>query len=229
MATVSLDFIPPSDPDIVAMHIYEATAQDGPYAEIERVTAVGTYPDYITRYVTRVAANGIDWFAIAWENAAGQVSELSAGVQGGTSTLVGIIVQRMLLRDSSLDETIAAQEAEAAISDYFAVVDTSTIDPTTVSPKILSGLTNLALARSYITKQITSSATNKWVAGIVSMDNSSSNSAKSTETIKALIDLANRDLGRNFSVILLLKEVAVAGGMKQLKSVDLSRLLMEIQ
>jgi hypothetical protein len=61
------------------------------------------------------------------------------------------------------------------------------------------------------------------------MDNSSSNSAKSTETIRALIDLANRDLGRNFSVILLLKEVAVAGGMKQLKGVDLSRLLMEIQ
>jgi hypothetical protein len=229
MATVTLDFIPPYDPDIVALHIYEASAKDGPFSEIERATAVGTYPNYITRYVSTLAINSADWFTIAWENAAGEISPTSSAVQGGTSTLVGIIVQRMLLRDSSLDEAIAAQEAEAAISDYFVVVDTSTIDPTTVSPKVLSGLTNLALARTYITKQITSSATGRWTAGIVSMDNSSANSAKSAETIKALIDLANRDLGRNFSVVLLLKEVTVAGGMKQLQGVDLSRLLLEVQ
>lgn len=222
MATVTLDFIPPSDPDIVALRIYESIAQDGPYGQIERVTAVGVTPDYITRYVTTVAVNGADWFAIAWENSAGQISELSAGVKGGTSTLVGIIVQRMLLRDPSLDEAIAAQEAEAAISDYYGVVDTTTIDSTTVSPKILSGLTNLALARSYITKQITSSQANKWSAGIVSMDQSSS-TTKSAETVKALIELANHDLGRGYSVVLLMKEISIAGGYGRLVGVDLTR------
>lgn len=229
MATVSLDFIPPIEPDIVALHIYEAPAQNGPFSEIERTTAVGTAPNYITRYVSALAVNAIDWFAIAWENSAGEVSPLSAAVMGGTSTLVGVIVQRMLLRDSSLDEAVAAQEAEAAISDYYNVVDTTTLDPSTISPKILSGLTNLALARSYISKQITQTTGTKWAAGIVSMDTTNAVSTKSAEAIKALIDLANRDLGRNFSVILLIEEVAVAGGMKQLQGVDLSRSIYEIQ
>lgn len=229
MASVRLTFLPPEGEGITKLHVFESPTATGIFNEIDVTSAVGTYPNYIDHYTTILASSPVYWFAILWEDAGGAKSDLSAPMQGGTSSLPGILVSRMLLRDQTLDELVAAQEAEAAISDYYNTLDPYSIDPLLVSPKIISGLTNLALARSYITAQITSSASNKWVAGIVSVDNSSSNNAKSADAVRALIDLANRDLGRNFSIVLLLEEVAVAGGMKQLQGVDLSRLMIEIQ
>lgn len=225
---LTLDFQPPAEPDIIALRVYEAASPNGVFSQIDRTTAVGSYPNYITRYVTPSANVRTDYFAIAWENSAGEVSEMSAPVQGGTTTLVSQIMNRMMLRDPSLNEIIATQEAEAAISDYYGVVDPFTVDPSTVSPKILSGLTNLALARSYMTTLVTSSQANKWAAGIVSMDTSSS-AGKSVDLAKQLLELANNDLGRSFSYVMLMEEISVAGGFRRLAGVDLTRSIIEIQ
>lgn len=233
MAVVPLKFIPPVEDNIVALRIYEAATKDGPFNQIERTTAIGTAPNYIDEYETTLAASGTDWFTIAWEDDKGFTSPLSQPVQGGTDTLVGILVARIMLRDSTINEIIAAQEAEAAISEYFGVDDPFSISAASVSPRILSGLTSLALARSYITKAITSTTTAnaKWTAGIVSMDNSQSSSSSSnlTDTVKSLLEIANRDLGRNYSVILLMEEIQVAGGFRQIVAADLSRSIIEVQ
>lgn len=233
MAVVPLKFIPPSEDNIVALRIYEGVSNQGPFNQIERVTSIGTYPNYIDEHETTLAASGTDWFTIAWEDSAGYVGPMSQAVQGGTDTLVGILVARIMLRDSTINEIIAAQEAEAAISEYFGVDDPFSVSPSSVSPRILSGLTSLALARSYITKAIisTSTANAKWTAGIVSMDNSSTSSSSTNlaATVKSLLDMANRDLGRNYSVILLMEEITVAGGFKQIVAADLSRAIVEIQ
>lgn len=234
MASVPLDFIPPSDPNIAALRIYEAPAQSGPFTMIERTTLIGTAPNYITRYTTDLAVSSTGWFAIAWEDDSGLVGEMSQAIQGGTSTLVQRLIDRVALRDASLDERIVAQEAEAVISDYFGVLDPYTIDPATVSPKIMSGLTMLAMARSMIARTLTTTASSadKWTAGIVSMDKSTSSGSSSNvaDTIEKLLDLANKQLGRNYSVILLMEEIAVADGRyAQLVAADLSRSIIEVQ
>lgn len=229
MASVRIDFIRPSDPGLVKLHIYEAATKDGPFAEIETVTAIGTYPDYISYYTTTMATAIDYWFEIEWEDASGARTPRSIPVQGGTSSLVAQIVNRMLLRDPVLDETVAAQEAEAAISTYYNTLDPYSIDPTNVSPKILSGLTNLALVRSYMTVVITSTGSaSKWTAGLVAMDTSSMNKTLTPDGIKGLLALANVDLGLSFSFIALIDEIEVAGGFKQLVSADLSRGIIEI-
>ena len=232
MASVALRFSPPNAENVTKLHIWEASTADGPFTEIEVVTSVGSYPDYIDNYTTDLAASITDYFAIQWEDSKGAKSDLSAPMKGNTTSLVGVVVERMMLRDPALTEIIAVQEAEAAVADYYHTIDVYSIDASLVSPKVISGLTNLALARSYITAQITNSATagSKWTAGIVSMDSSSSStSTKSIDAIKALIDLANKDLGLRYSVVLLMEEISVGDGVKQLQGMDLSRLIYEIQ
>jgi hypothetical protein len=231
MASVPLDFLPPTASDIVALLIYEGPAVEGPFQQIERVTAVGTYPNYITRYTTDAAANASNWFAIAWENADGLITPLSASLQGGSTTLVQTLIDRVLLRDPSLNEVIVAQEAEAAISEFFMVDDPYTVDPK-VAPRILSGLTYFTMARAYVAKASTTAATagGKWVAGLVSLDTSSSSKTTNVwDNIEALLRIANRELGRSYSVILLLEEIEVAGRYKQLVAADLSRNIIEVQ
>lgn len=225
---LTIDFLPPTIPGIVALRIYEADSPNSVFNQIERTTAVGTYPDYITRYVTQLANSKDDYFAIAWENAEGEVTELSASVQGGTITLVGIITNRMLLRDPTLDENIAAQEAEAAISDYYGVLDPYTIDPSTVSPSILSGLTMLALARAYVFSLISGAGSvASYTAGLVQQ--SSGSSTKAQLKVQELVKLANSFLGRNYSIVALMEEVEVGGGFRRLTGVDLTRGIIEIQ
>jgi hypothetical protein len=218
MASVTLDFLPPIEEDIVALRIYEASAPDQPFNEIERTTAVGTFPSYIDTYTSTLAASATDWFSIAWENAGGVISPLSAPVQGGTSSLVGMITDRVMLRDPALNENVVEQEAEWAVADYF-MADPFSIDPTTVAPKVMRGLVTLTMVRSYLSQLISSTQANKWTAGLVSMDTSTGSQTSSDKNIDRLIEMANRDLNRTYSTILLAEEVAVAGGYKQSHSV----------
>jgi hypothetical protein len=227
VAKLTLNFLPPLEPNIVKLHVYESPTQAGSFAEIEFSTDVGVYPNYISRYTVQNANSATDWFAIAWEDSDGIVSDLSEPIQGGTTTLVQILIDRLMLRDASLNENIAAQEAEAAIAEYYNVIDPLTVDPA-ISPRILSGLTFMALARAYIARMVTASQANKWSAGIVSMDVSTATKT-SWDNIDRLIEMANKELGRNYSTILLLKEVEVASGMLQLKSVDVSRSIIEVE
>lgn len=229
MASVRLTFLPPEISDLVALRIYEATAKEGAFSQIERTTSVGTSPYWINEYTTSLAASATDWFEIAWEDSGGAVSVPSAPIQGGTQTLVGILVERLQLRDSTINETVAAQEAEAAISQYFNIDDPYSIDPSTVSPKILQGLTLLSLAWTYTVTQVTSGSVQKFTAGLVSLDSGSSSSTVSKASIDQLMKLANNLLGRNFSTIMQLKSIAVAGGFKPLlTTVDLSRTIIEV-
>src|SRR3954468_12144865 len=157
MASVALRFIPPNARDLLRLHVWESPTQGGVFTKIDTTTEIGVYPTWIDSYTTALATSKSDWFSIQWEDAKGALSELTAPMKGDTSSLVGILVDRMLLRDPTLNEIIAAEEAEAVISGYFNVLDPYSIDAATVSPKILSGLTNLALARAYLTSLITSS------------------------------------------------------------------------
>jgi hypothetical protein len=162
------------------------------------------------------------------------VGDLSASLQGGSTTLVSEIVNRVMIRDPNLNPIIVGQEAEAAISEYFGVLDPYTVDLTTVSPAVMSGLTYFTMARSYIAHVAVSTAAgaaNKWTAGIVSMDTSQTVSSKAGpwESIEKLMELANKELGRNYSVVLLMKEISVTGlRQARLYGVDLSRSEMDI-
>src|SRR4051794_19821453 len=98
MASITLKFIPPEAPDIVALRIYESPVVDGPWTQIERTTSVGTYPAYITSYTTALAVSVSDFFAIAWEDVAGAVGSMSEGMQGGTSSLLSEVVDQALER-----------------------------------------------------------------------------------------------------------------------------------
>jgi hypothetical protein len=221
---VSFSLYPPYDDDIVKMHIYESATQAGPFLEIEVVEDIGIYPTYISNYTTQLATSENDWFAIAWENAAGVLSDLSAAIQGGTTTAVGELVERVLLRNASLDKNVVRQEVEAALAEYFNTLDIYAIEAEDISPVVMSGLTYLAMARVYISQSFAASGASsgsKWAAGIVSMDNSSSKF--DSKTIGDMLKLANNLLGRSYSVILLIKEIEVAGGYRQVTGVDLTR------
>jgi len=226
MASVELQFLPPDTEDITTLHVEESSAQGGPFVEIQTFPA-GTYPDYITSAVVNNATSAQDWFRIRWQDAAGGYTPYSDPVQGGTTTVVSQVVDRVILRDPAIDTLVAYQEAEAVVAWYFGVADPYDVDPSQATPQILSGLTMMTLARCYVINLISSGTTVKWQAGLVSMDHSSS-TKQAWDAIERMIDFANRELGRNYSAVLMLEEITVGGQYKQLKSWDVSRLLVEI-
>jgi len=241
MPSVTLEFIPPDEPDLLALHVYESDASDGTFLEIDVTQAIGVYPHYITRFTTTHATAISDWFAIAWENTANVTGELSAPMQGGSTTLVSEIVNRVMLRDPTLNPIIVGQEAEVAVCEYYGVNDPYSINPDDVPPKIMSGLTYYTMARCYIVTATTSitrtaGSANKWVAGIVSMDTGATASASMQkgmwDAIDNLLKAANLELGWNQDRILLIKEISadsyMLSGRTFLKGVDLSRSTVEI-
>jgi hypothetical protein len=201
VASVTLDFVQPQEPDLVALRIYESTAQDGAYIERERVADIGTLPNYITRYTTDQAQSSTGWFAIAWENDHGVISPLSAGVKGNTDNYVAELVDRIMLRDPSISEAIAVEEAEAVLWLYLGEDPYST--EKILNPNELSGLTYLALGRIFtFSVAATSTVGDKYTAGIVSQGGgSSSTGGKGGASIKDLFDLGRGILGLNTSVI----------------------------
>jgi hypothetical protein len=225
--SVALEFVPPTDEDIVKLRILEAPAKTGPFVQIEETTAVGTYPTYINNYTTALATSKTDWFAIQWVDSKGAESPVSAAVQGGSSTLAGEIVNRVMLRDPTLDENVVMQEALASIEMYYKV-DPTTVPLADASHAELSGLTLMTMARSYIfTSASSSQSGDQYVAGLVSQKAGSSSS--SSGNLQDWIDWANKFLGTNYSVILLMEEIEIAGGTASIPSMDQSRLIVEIQ
>jgi hypothetical protein len=230
MVAVKLDFLPPLDDDIVALKIYESSTPDGVFNEIERATEVGTYPVYITEYTTDQAVSKSDWFAIAWENSVGALGDLSHPIQGGTTTVVGEIVSRALLRDPTLNENVLAQEAEGVVYAYYGKDAYSPeIKPT---PNEYSGLTLLTMARAIIFTSAASmsdsgsGATASWVAGLVSMKyDTGSTSSRTKLTVEDLLALAARLLGIPRARIGHLVQPEIVRGMAVDFSLDQSRLL----
>lgn len=235
MATVRLDFVPPTQVGMIALRIEEAPTQDGTYTEVERATEVGSYPNYISNYTTNAAVNEIDWFRIRWEGEDGIFSPYSGSLQGGTKTLVQEIVDRTLLRNPSLNEIIVTQEAQAAIADYYHTDDPNSIMATDASPVEIRGLTNMTLARSLIATTLASGGTvARFTAGLVSLQ-SGTTGADPTKAIEALVKSANDDLGGGYSVVLLMSEFGTNGegrycnSLGGLHGVDLTRTVIDYE
>lgn len=221
---VHLDFIPPSSDGLVALRIFEAPASTGPWSEIERTEAVGSYPNYITHYTTQLASTSQDWFSIAWEDAGGAVSAQSPGVQGGSSSLFQKVLQRVMDRDRFLDERVVAQEVEYVIS---TVLNTQTPFDVSLTATIaqVQGMVYLVLARSQLVKMLTTSTEEATTVtlGLVSMKKGSgSSSTLKMKDIENLIDLANGILGISTSVVMQLEELPICYGIS---SSDKSRLI----
>lgn len=212
MAKVKLDFVPPIADDITTLHIYESVLQDGPFNEIEVVTPVGTYPDYITDYTTSNALSITDWFSIAWENVDGILGPRAAPIKGGTRTPVQEILDRVLQRDPSLSEAIVVQSAEFVISYVMNVLDP--YDPTiTMTPNQLEGITLMTMARASIQRFLVSaSSSSSYTAGLVSQKADSSSSTQSLDRlIEWLTAEANRLLGISNSLVMVLEDIDPTG------------------
>lgn len=210
MASVILDFVPPLSPGVTKLHIYEAPTQGGVFSPIETVEDVGTYPTYISQYSTDQATSTDNWFAIQWEDDKGVRGDLSAPIQGNTTTLIGRIVSRVLLRDPTIDENVAVQEAEAAVAAYYGVDDPYTI--TTFTYPEISGLTWLTMARAYIGSLVVSgSAGDSYTAGLVSQKSSSGSTADKSKMVEEFINLANSALGLNLTYVALLQDIDPLG------------------
>lgn len=212
MAKLTLDFIPPGDPNIAALVVYESATATGPFTQIDRSTVVGTYPDYITRYTTNSAGSVSDWFTIAWENTDGIVGPMSAPWKGGTTSLVQKIIDRVRDRDPSLSERVVAQEAEGTIQMVLGN-DVDPYDPSlTVSYRELNGLVYFVLARATIVRSILNTASSGSVEsatlGLVSFKSGASASSVKAE-VEGLIDLANKELGIGTSFVMLLDDIDV--------------------
>jgi len=223
MADVRLDFIPPDIPDLTKLHIYEAPAADGTFNPIEEVTAIGEYPNYISYYTTELAIDDEDWFAIEWEDSKGALFGISQPVQGNTQTAVGRIVQYALLRDSSINEIIAAQEAEAVVELVMGTSDPLSVLSTSVTANQLSGMTLLTMARVYMMSVISSGSSESFTAGLVSMK---SGNQRDLRGIEDIIKAANLLLNRNYSVVAVMESVEIPG-LGSIVSADHSRLIVE--
>jgi hypothetical protein len=206
MASIPLTFVPPTEDDITTLHIYESNLPTSGFVEIDS-TPAGVYPNYITEYTTANAASLTDWFAIQWSNAAGARSPLSAPIQGGQTTLIGEIVERVMLRARTmdLDENIVVQEAEATVAWVYKVSDPYSIDVNTVSPLWITELANLTLVASlYVNTTISSSgASSSYTAGMISETNTATQAAQTRiyDMIDKLEKRALRRLGLGGSLI----------------------------
>jgi hypothetical protein len=227
MASVHLRFVVPDIEDLTTMRIYEGADPNSSFAQIEAVTPIGTYPDYIDSYTTNMATSVDDYFAIAFVDSKGFVTDLSSPVQGTAQLAISEIVSRVIERNSTLSERVALQEAEAAISYAFPGFDPydPAFQPTYLEKR---GLTNLTLAMSYL-GEMAQGTSSQWVAGIVSMKSSDQAIIQRQTSIDRLIKQANKDLGINFSLIAHLENLSVAGIPATITSIDQSRLLVEIR
>jgi len=208
---VRLDFTPPTLPEVASLHIEEASDQQGTFSEIEVVTEVGSYPNYISYYTTQNATAVDYWFRIRWKTSEGVFTDYSPAIQGGTKLLVQEIVDRVILRNPALNEVIVTQEAVAVVSENFPGEDPLTIPVENATYVQIRGMTNMTLARSLIATTLASGGSvSKFTAGLVSLQ-AGTTAADPTKAIDALIKSANDDLGTGASYVLLMSTVDPTG------------------
>jgi hypothetical protein len=208
MASVALDFVPPVEPNIDKLHIYEAPARTGPWTLIETVNDIGTHPDYISRYTTNVASSSFGWFSIEWEDDKGARSPMSQPIQGGQTSVVADVVRRVMLREPGLDENVVVEDVEA-VTEAFFKTNPYLVDATTVSYRTLLGLTNLALARLYVTRFLTESS-ESYTAGLVSQK-ADTTKVDLERLVSFLTKQANKDLGISNAHVLMLTDIDPTG------------------
>jgi len=222
---VRLDFVPPTQPDIAELHAEEGPTKDGSFVEIYQTTSVGVYPNYLS-YVTVPAQNPNDWFRIYWVNNQGAIGPYSEPVQGGTTTLVQTIVDRVMLRNPALNEIIVTQTAEWVIASTLNVADP--YDPTLeASYAQLEGMTLLTMGWSMFST-MSLGTTESYTAGLVSQS-SGSKTTSGIDEIKTILETAAKILGISYSVIFQMRDNCIAGGTVIPSGIDQSRLLVEIR
>lgn len=233
MASVRIDLSPPPQDDVVALRIYESATEEGAYSQIERTTAVGAYPTYISHFTTALAASATDWFKIAWEYQGGIVGAMSQAVQGGQGPmLIGKVIERVMQRDGTLNESIVSQEAEGVIESYF---HADPYDPTLeTNYKKLNGLVLMTLYRSQLVRMLSTTTSmaasgpvDSFTIGLVSAKSGTGSTAtnavsRSEDALGKLLDLAWKELEVPLSLILELAEPKTSVG---LTSYDHSRLI----
>lgn len=228
MATVILDFVPPTDPDIITLHVAEGDTGEGPFVERAPHPA-GTYPSYITKITITDATDAENWFRIRWENASGGFTPWSDPVPGGTTTYLGKLIERVMLRFPDSNENIVAQEAEQVLQDYLHVNPYLSASPL-VKYRIWNGMALLVGARVQLVEFISNSAgqTSGWTSGLVSMKSGTSSSS-SIEGIDRLLKEAMRLLGLGAGIVAQMVVPEIAGGFSTIVTADISRLLIEVE
>ncbi len=221
--SVVLDFVPPEIPVFTKLHIFESATQAGVPVLLETVTVdPASYP---TRYTTALATAENYWFSIQWEDPDGGKTPLSYAMQGGTYTVVGKLINRVMLRDPSLNEAVVAQQAEWIVSMVFNTQDVYNVDPDTVTLAQYEGMTMLIMGRTYAASIYTSSTGGSYTAGLVA-EKSDSSVQTSTDAIQYLIDQANALLGLNYSIIMMMPDFDPTGiGSTSGVEMDQTRLL----
>jgi hypothetical protein len=228
MASVALDFLPPTNPDIVSLSIFEGTSKDGEFTLIETVTEIGEYPGYLTRYTTDQAISTADWFRIQWVDNKGAATDFSGAVQGGTFLLVSKLIDRVMLRDATLDENLVAQVCEWVVSRFF-VTETPYDAAIVATYAQLEGLTLLSLARAQLHSLAQTQTDESYTAGLVSQKSGVGSLASKKVLISTLVSEANALLGINCSIVLLLEDIDPTGTNNASSiNVDISRLLIDI-
>lgn len=228
MASVALRFVPPRAENLTKLRIFESTTKEGTFTVIEEITGVGDYPDYIDNYTTDEAGALDNWFAIQWVDDKGAVSELSVPVQGNTENLVSTVSDRVLQRDAALDEVVVIQ-----VSEWVVGKTKNTEEPydplLTATLNELEGMTLLALARSYLSLAGSTTSEDTYTAGLVSQKVSSGSLQTVQGVVKWLIDEANKLLGWNWTVVMLLEDIDPVGiGTVSTINFDQSRLALTI-
>jgi hypothetical protein len=228
VATVILDFVPPTDPDIVELHVAEADSGGGPYTDLNTHPA-GSYPNYITKVTVTDATDAENWFMIRWENASGGFTPWSDPLPGGTTTYLSKLIDRVILRFPDSNENIVAQEAEQVLQDYLHVDPYASASPS-VKYRIWNGMALLVGARVQLVGFISNSAglSSGWTSGLVSMKSGTS-STSSIEGIDRLLKEAMRLLGLNAGIVAQMVVPEIAGGFSTVVTADISRLLIEVE
>jgi hypothetical protein len=210
MASIPLRFVPPDIDNLTTLKVWEGSVADGAFVLIDTVTDIGEYPNYITEWTTQNANLVTDWFAISWVDDGDAESPLSAPIQGGTTTLVAKLIQRVRERNRNVDINVVQQEAEAVLQTYFG----DTADPydvtLTANYKILNGLTYMTLARTLMAELLSQTEVNQATVGLVSFK--SATGQNTLANIQELIDMAERDLGIGGSVVLDLDRLCITYG-----------------
>lgn len=226
MATVTLDFLPPTDPDVVTLHVQEAPTAEGVFTNLASHSA-GTYPDYITKVEITDAVSATDWFRIAWENLSGGMTPYSDPIPGGTTTYLSKLIDRVLLRMPDANENVVAQEAEAAIEEVLRV-DPYTSADAAVKYKTWNGMTILVMARMQLSDYAAqNSISESFTAGLVSMKSDTA-SKIDLRGIRDLIEEAGRLLGFSTARVAQMCIPEIAGGLSQVVMADISRLQIDV-
>ena len=210
--SVKLRFTAPDTEDLKYLKIYEEASPTGVWDTVIETVDLdaldAAYPEYISEYETNMALSATDWFAIQWIGRKGAVGGLSNPMQGGTSSLVGEIVELVGQRDSNLDAQVVRQETEFAIETYFGQ------DPytaTTDSYRIRVGLARLVQARTMLSDLAKGGGSNSgWTAGLVSMKSGTTGNEK---LVRWLLEQAAIGLGMNYARIAQMATMVIAGGM----------------